>query len=131
MSAVTLSSTPELIAEYAKPDQDIFGNPIKVGDMVRSFDLAALLSDGRIYGMETANRSGVRVDYSEGRVQAIGEVFLDGCPRYTIQITKEYYGADGVDASDVCYGKGHFVHPPLNGTPKSTGGVTFGVVLIG
>lgn len=130
MSAVTLSSTPELIAEYAKPDQDIFGNSIKVGDVVRSFDLAVLLEDGQIYGMDTANRPGVRVDYIEGEVHAIGEIFLDGCPRYTIKITKECYGADGVDTSDVCYGKGHFVHPPLNGTPKSLGGVTFGVVAI-
>jgi hypothetical protein len=53
MSAVTLSSTPELIEEYAKPDQDIFGNPIQVGTTVRSFNLATLLNDGRIYGMDT------------------------------------------------------------------------------
>jgi len=76
--------------------------------------------------METANRPEVRVDYIEGKVHAIGEVFLDGCPRYTIEISKECYGADWVDTSDVCYGKGHFVHLPLNGTLKSMGALPLG-----
>jgi hypothetical protein len=130
MSAVTLSSTPELIEEYAKPDQDIFGNPIQVGTMVRSFNLATLLNDGRIYGMETRITPSNRVDFVDGKVIAIGEIVHEGCPRYTIQITRECYGAKGVDTSDVCYGIGHLIHPLLNGTPKSLGGVTFGVVAI-
>ncbi|EIM30377.1 hypothetical protein MicloDRAFT_00009270 [Microvirga lotononidis] len=31
---------------------------------------------------------------------------------------------------DHTYGTGHLVYPPLNGTPKSLGGVTFGVVAL-
>ncbi len=131
MSAVSLFSTPELIEEYAKPDQDIYGNPIQVGTTVRSFNLATLLNDGRIYGMDTRITPSNRVDFIEGKVIAIGEIVHEGCPRYTIQITRECYGAEGTDSSDVCYGVGHLVYPPLNGTPKSLGGVTFGVVAIG
>jgi hypothetical protein len=131
MSAVSLFSTPELIEECARPDQDIYGNPIQVGTTVRSFNLATLLNDGRVYGMDTRITPSNRVDFIEGKVIAIGEIVHEGCRRYTIQITRECYGAEGIDGSDVCYGVGHLVNPPLNGTPKSLGGVTFGVVAIG
>ena len=130
MSAVSLYSTPELIAEYAKPEQDIFGNMIQVGATVRSFNLATLLNDGRVYGMDTWITASNRVDFIEGKEVATGAIVHEGCPRYTIQISRECYGAEGVDTYDVCYGTGHLVYPPLNGTPKSLGVVTFRVVAV-
>ncbi|WP_262300220.1 hypothetical protein [Microvirga sesbaniae] len=130
MSAVSVYSTPELIAEYAKPKQDIFGNLIQVRATVRSFNLATLLNDGRVYGMDTRITASNRVDIIEGKEVATRAIVHEGCPRYTIRISRECYGAEGVDTYDVCYGTGHLVYPPLNGTPKSLGGVTFGVVAL-
>jgi hypothetical protein len=106
VSAVSHFSTPELIGEFATPDQDIFGNPIQLGTRVCSFNLATLLNDGRIYGMDTRITASNRVDFIEGKVVATGEIVHEGCPRYTIQITRECHGAKGVDTSDVCYGLG-------------------------
>lgn len=93
VSAVSHFSTLELIGEFATPDQDIFGNPIQLGTRVRSFNLATLLNDGRIYGMDTRSTASNRVDFMEGKVVAFGEIVHEGCPRYTIQITRECYGA--------------------------------------
>jgi hypothetical protein len=93
VSAVSHFSTPALIGEFATPDQDIFGNPIQLGTRVRSFNLATLLNDGRIYGMDTRITASNRVEFIEGKVVATGEIVHEGCPRYTIQITRECYGA--------------------------------------
>jgi hypothetical protein len=43
--------------------------------------------------MDTRMTPSNRVDFIEGTVVAIGEIVHEGCPRYTIQITRECYGA--------------------------------------
>jgi hypothetical protein len=90
---------------------------IKVGDKVRSFDFA----DGE-YGRDL---EGERANYVEGRVDAVGEVELAGCKRYSITVERDVSG--GEEYTDRL---GMLIHPPLNGTRKMGGDVCDGVEVI-
>ena len=102
---------------------DIHGRPIEIGTRVRSHDFAFGLK-GRTapMGME---REGDMASYVEGVVTAIGEVSIEGCPRYTITPFIRVVRGRAEDAEG-----GHPIHPPVNGTPSTMGGVTCGVEVI-
>lgn len=102
---------------------DLHGRPIEIGTKVRSHDYAFGLK-GRTTpaGMD---REGDMASYVEGVVAAIGEIEIEGCPRYTVRpfirmIRGRAEDAEGADP----------VHPPLNGTRSTMGGVTCGVEVI-
>lgn len=84
---------------------------INVGDMVRSHDF------------EERERPGRGPCYVEGKVLEIGKV-IEGCPRYTIRVTREVWNGKEVPATAAFSKRGILVHPPVNGTPTSMGGVT-------
>jgi hypothetical protein len=106
---------------------DVQGNTIAVGDRVRSFDFPLYLEDRDCFlGIDT---EGDRVAFVEGIVEAIGEDVMQGCARYRIRIEREVCIADGKTIPD-CYGAGHEVFPPVNGTPSWMHGRTFGVVKV-
>lgn len=80
---------------------------IKVGDKVRSYDFP----DGR------------RTSFIEGRVTGFHQI--EDCSRYEIKVERIVAcGEEHPVEND------YTVYPPLNGTPKSTGGVTNGVELL-
>lgn len=84
---------------------------IKVGDRVRSYDFA--------------DRDDCWV---EGVVVEIGTCgFLQGFDRYKIEVQRSTM--DG-DTGIFEQAPGHFVYPPINGTPKGMGGVCNFVKLI-
>lgn len=108
---------------------DVYGNPLEVGCRVRSFSSPFAFGDGRIAGLEM---TGERVGYMEGVLTAIGEVEHEGCPRYSIEVESRVSGRGGdirVEplAEDSPWKR---IIPPLNGTPTSMGGRTFGVVRV-
>lgn len=76
------------------PEQDIFGQTIRVGSKVRSHDFPFELGN-ELTGFAL---EGARVSYLEGVVEAIGEDVLDGCPRYRLNTAR--FG---------------LVYPPVNG----------------
>ena len=88
---------------------------IQVGDRVRSFDFAR---DGRGRQLE-----GERACYVEGRVEEF--VRVEGCQRYHILVDRDVFGGEESDRR-----VGRYVTPPVNGTPKSFGGVTDFVELV-
>lgn len=97
---------------------DALGREIKVGTLVRSFDHAITMQDGRI------GRCEVKGDYAsfiEGIVEAVG-VEIEGCPRYAILCTYAQSG-DEERSSRV----GEVYYPPVNGTPTSLGRTCAGV----
>ena len=85
---------------------------ISVGDRVRSFDFA-----------HSRDTSGERSCYVEGRVEEF--VALEGCQRYRILVDRDVFGGEESDRR-----VGRYVTPPVNGTPKSFGGVTDFVELV-
>ena len=102
---------------------DISGRPIEVGTKVRSHDYAFGLK-GRTSptGMD---REGEMASYVEGVVAAIGQVAIEGCPRYTIRPFIRMTRGRAEDAEGSAP-----IHPPVNGTPSTMGGVTCGVEVI-
>lgn len=130
VSAVSHFSTLELIGEFATPDQDIFGNPIQLGTRVRSFNLATLLNDGRIYGMETGAPPRIVWTLWRAKWSPLARSWTKVALDTRSKLLGNAMAPRGVDTSDVCYGRGHLAYPPLNDTPKSSGRVTFGVVAI-
>lgn len=112
---------PKIKPQSLNGDTDIYGNRIAVGSRVRSFDFPEVIEE-KVYGMDL---EGPRACYLEGVVLAIGQVSREGCPRYTIQVTRTVRGgrpaSNGPDT----------VYPPLNGTPKLFGGHCVGVVALG
>ena len=102
---------------------DINGKPITVGSKVRSHDFAFGLK-GRTMPIGL-DREGPRAAYVEGVLEAISEVEIEGCPRYSIRPCINRRG-DEVSAVQ----NQVLIHPPLNGTPSIMGGVTCGIELI-
>ena len=89
---------------------------ISVGDRVRSFDF--------VQGDFGRDLEGERACYVEGVVEAFVE--RGGCPRYEIRVDRDVFrGCLG--AQDRA---GKTVYPPVNGTPKSFGGVCNFVELV-
>ena len=88
---------------------------ISVGDRVRSFDFAR---DGR--GRQLL---GERACYVEGIVEGFKDI--EGCPRYEIRVERKVWAGEEVAEPRRC-----FVYPPVNGTPKSFGGVCDGVEVV-
>ena len=88
---------------------DLSGRPIEIGSKVRSHDYAFGLK-GRTspIGME---HEGSMASYVEGVVEAIGEVEIEGCPRYTIRPFIRVARGRAEDAEG-----GDPIHPPVNGT---------------
>jgi hypothetical protein len=74
---------------------------IKVGDRVRSYDF------------EDSKHS-----YVEGVVEGFKEI--EGCERYSIRVDRSVWRDEVCSAS---LRLNQLVHPPLNGTPTSMGGV--------
>ncbi len=87
---------------------------IQVGDRVRSFDFADTFEDGEQFGRDL---EGERACYVEGRVEEF--VRVEGCLRYRILVDRDVFGGKESDRR-----VGRYVTPPVNGTPKSFGGVT-------
>jgi hypothetical protein len=85
---------------------------ISVGDRVRSFDFA-----------HSRDLVGERSCYVEGRVEDL--VTREGCQRYRILVDRDVFGGEDSDRR-----VGRYVTPPVNGTPKSFGGVTDFVELV-
>ena len=103
--------------------RDLFGRAIEVGTKVRSHDFAFGLKGRTLpLGMQT---EGDRASYVEGVVEAIGDITIEGCPRYTIRPFVRVRAGEAESAEgDEC------IHPPVNGTPSLMGGVTCGVEVI-
>ena len=92
---------------------------ISVGDRVRSFDFA-----------HSRDVAGKRSCYVEGHVVEVGHTMHESingsCPRYSILVDLEVFGGEDVPNRRV----GQHVYPPVNGMPKSFGGVTDFVELV-
>ncbi len=84
---------------------------IKVGDRVRSFDFA----DGK-FGRDL---EGERACYMEGVVKEIQQ--FGPCRHYIIWVERQVFGGEEVPVGF------REATPPVNGTPKSFGGVCDGV----
>ena len=82
---------------------------VKVGDFVRSFDF------------ESRDVEGDRACYCEGVVEDV--VQGPDCDRYKICVTRRVFGGKVLTGDRV----EKEVFPPVNGTPKSFGGVCDGV----
>ena len=112
-------------ATQLRADIDIYGRPIRVGSRVRSFDFAIVTDDGaKAHGFDL---EGERAAYVDGVVEAIGDTYIDGCPRYTIRVEKRVFGGEPFPEEAAL--RDH-VYPPLNGTPTSTGRMCASVVAI-
>ena len=81
---------------------------IVIGSRVRSFDFA----NGE-YGRDV---DGDRACYVEGKV--VGFDHVEGCDRYRILVDRDVFGGEESDRR-----VGRLITPPVNGTPKSFGGV--------
>jgi hypothetical protein len=81
---------------------------IVIGDRVRSFDFA----NGE-YGRDL---DGERACYAEGEI--VGFDHIEGCDRYRILVDRGVFGGEDCDRQ-----VGRLITPPVNGTPKSFGGV--------
>ena len=90
---------------------------IEVGDLVRSFDFAD--------GDNGYDLAGKRASYIVGRVEAIGD-HSHGFGFHRSYAIRVFVQIAAGRSHDVMIGS--TVHPPVNGTPASTGGVTLGVV---
>lgn len=102
---------------------DLFGRPITVGTKVRSHDFAFGLKGRSLpLGMEA---EGERASYIEGVVEGVGEITIEGCPRYTIRPFIRVHAGEAEDAEG-----DDPIHPPVNGTPSLLGGMTCGVEVI-
>ena len=86
---------------------------IHVGDRVRSFDFAESFDDGEQFGRDL---EGERACYVEGIVLDMTD--REGCPRYEIHVDRDVFGGEESDRR-----VGRVVYPPVNGTPKSFGGI--------
>lgn len=84
---------------------------IQIGSKVRSFDF------------HSRDTTGEDACYVEGEVVDIR--WDGGCDRYVILIEKQVFAGKEEDTH-----VGTLVLPPVNGTPKWTGGVTDGVELL-
>ena len=93
---------------------------IQVGDRVRSFDFAESFDDGAQFGRDL---EGERACYVEGVVLDLAD--REGCPRYEIHVDRDVFGGEESDRR-----VGRVVYPPVNGTPKSFGGVCDSVELV-
>lgn len=99
-----------LLAAAASPD-----TTLEVGDLVASFDHP---DDDVRYG-PTERTGGVI-----GHISRINH-FEEGCSRYDIEVDRFFRG-DTVEPRN----PGFYLSPPMNGTRKLAGGITFGVVRI-
>ena len=96
---------------------------IQVGDRVRSFDFAESFDDGAQFGRDL---DGERACYVEGIVTDIGPSQVGaGFLRWEILVDRDVFGGEESDRRI-----GTLVCPPINGTPKSFGGVTDFVELV-
>lgn len=123
MNVTDLKIRPQDLDEL----HDVYGNELTVGCFVRSFDFAEQIGD-IIYGLET---EGERVSYVEGVLLSYGqdgETIIEGCARYTIRAITKVFSRDGKIESR--FADERLIYPPLNSTPTSRGGFTFGVVRI-
>ena len=102
----------------AENTQKITIEEINVGDRVRSFDFAD--GNGRAYGRDI---HGERANYVEGVVVAKKE--LEGCERLVIMVDRHVSAGEEIQAL-----VGKQVFPPVNGTPKTIGGICVGVTQI-
>ena len=100
----------------AENTQKITIEEINVGDRVRSFDFAT--DDG--WGREL---EGERANFVEGLVVAKKE--LEGCERLVIMVDRHVSAGEEIQAL-----VGKQVFPPVNGTPKTIGGICVGVTQI-
>lgn len=73
---------------------------IGLGERVRSYDF-----------------EGIRNCYAEGVVEAITEP-MEGCRRYKLRVETRVLDGQSVAIDDP------YVYPPLNGTPRTFGGIT-------
>lgn len=97
------------------------GNRLATGDRVRSYDHPEFAD----------------IDlYVEGRLEAIGDDVLEGCPRYRILVDKKRRPSEDPAFSwdtgpyvDVAVDEPYHVYPPVNGA-LSIFGFTHGVVLV-
>lgn len=124
------------------PTTDLYGRTIAIGSLVRSFGTPILTKDDRLIGLNSVpnEADGNRLNFVDGIVVAIGEVFLD-CPRYTIRVIREVctreYGKPPViemaepvgDAQQLDPDRAT-INPPVNGTRSWGGTRTFGVVVL-
>jgi len=100
-------------------------NSIEVGNKVRSFDFATTIK-GEAYGRDL---EGDRASYVEGEV--IGFEHKAMCSRYVIRVERRVFGGEEVTQVVAnAHAEEHVVYPPVNGTPRTLGGVTDGVELI-
>jgi len=83
-------------------------NEITVGTKVRSFDF------------DDHSIEGERACYVEGEV--VGFAHKEGCERYVIFVTKRVFGGKTKDIGRTP--PETHVYPPVNGIPKTFGGVT-------
>lgn len=120
---------PEIAPAALTPAIDVYGNILEVGCRVRSFRSPFAFDDGRVAGLEMA---GERVGYMEGVLTAIGEVEHEGCRRYSIEVETRVSGRGGDVEVEALADESPWkrIIPPLNGTPTSMGGHTFGVVRV-
>lgn len=85
---------------------------VMVGDRVRSFDFE---------GRDDCYVEGVVTGYRE----------REGCTRYAILVDREVFNGEVIPYNATRSGMGRTAYPPVNGTPKSTGGICDGVKKIG
>lgn len=111
---------PVLVSpEKLNKHTDIFGNDIGIGMRVRSHDFAMRYKNaGKLpVGLD---KEGENAFWIEGII-IDDTAFIEGCPRYTINVLKRCVSGKVESHDDIIY-------PPVNGTPTTIGGVTIGVV---
>lgn len=104
---------------------DIDGETIQIGSCVRSYSFAfGLKGNDRPLGLED---KGERASWFEGIVRSIGEIEIEGCPRYKIEVKLKRSAGEITEATER---DPEYVYPPVNGTRSILGGVTCGVLVI-
>lgn len=129
---MTLSTQMEKITPKVSPadllsDIDINGRAITVGSTVRAFDFPFELEDNVLTGFGLNEE---RTCYATGVVTAIGDVRMEGCPRYSIELVSRTRARNGEIVTTVAE-TGELIYPPVNGL-RIVGGTrrTCGVVVI-
>lgn len=106
-------------------DENAPDTSIKIGDRVRSYDFPDMVGSDHPAGQS----------YVEGVVSGIIKYGTDPhrftCDVYVIAATKWVRGGEVLEINE--YNKdvvSEHYYPPVNGTPSSMGGVTYGVVRV-
>jgi hypothetical protein len=126
-----LSTQMEKITPKVRPDNllstlDINGNEIVVGATVRAFDFPFEMDDGTLTGFGLNEE---RTCFATGVVTAIGDVRIEGCPRYTVELVSRTRARRDEIITEAAE-PGDFIYPPVNGL-RILGGTrrTCGVVV--